>query len=417
MPMIRLRPQQANLLHLAAQGLLAPPRRRACRADVVDAITRMGLLQIDTIHVVARSPYLVLFSRLGDYRTHWLEESLADGAIFETWAHEACFAPAADYALHRCHVQSLSRHWAVRSARRTHATHAEGMDRLLAQIRARGPMRSADFSRDPGLAGAGKNGGWWGWKDEKRWLEAWFVLGELMVARRENFQRVYDLSERVIANAAGRHAAAAPPPDVDTVRRQFIVKAVHALGITRARWVTDYYRMGRRLKDADLEPLVAAGALLRIEVDGWASPGYVHPAHASLLQRAAADGLRATHSTLLSPFDPVVWDRERASAMFGFDYRIECYVPAPKRTYGYYVLPILRRGRLVGRLDAKAHRGDGVFEIKAIFLQPGIKPSAALLRDLAGAIRACACWHQTPQVVVGRSEPAALAAALQAQLT
>jgi uncharacterized protein YcaQ len=152
-----------------------------------------------------------------------------------------------------------------------------------------------------------------------------------------------------------------------------------------------------------------------VEVRGWAGPGFVHRDHLPLAERAAAGALEATRTALLSPFDPVVWDRERALAMFGFDYRLECYLPAPRRRYGYFSLPILRRGALVVRLDAKAHRGEGRFEVKALHLEEGVKPSAALLDDLARAIGACARWHGTPEVVVRKTAPAAVRKALSAR--
>ena len=200
------------------------------------------------------------------------------------------------------------------------------------------------------------------------------------------------------------------------MRRAFVLGAVRALGVTQSRWINDYFRSGGKLKDAELDRWVDAGELLRVEVDGWEKPGYVHAAQADLLEQATRGRLRATRSVLLSPFDPVVWDRERASTMFGFDYRIECYVPAPKRRYGYYVLPILHRGRLVGRLDAKAHRADGVFEVKALHLEPGVEADDSLVGALADAIGDCADWHATPRVRLGRCEPKALRTRLRAAL-
>ena len=409
--MLEMSARQARHLHLAAQGLLTAPRRRARKVDVVSAIAQMELLQIDTIHVVARSPYLVLFSRLGDYRTTWLEAALAEGAIFETWAHEACFAPIADYPLHRRHVDGRN-HWATRSARKMHTTSREGMDTMLAHIRERGAVKSSDFERE---RGTGKSG-WWGWKAEKHWLEAWFVLGELMITHREKFQRVYDLTERVLARALPRFDRADIPSEAE-MRLTFILRAVQALGVTQARWISDYFRLGPRIKDSELDPLVEVGALLRVQVEGWDGAAYVHPAHAELAQAAASqEGLRATHTTLLSPFDPVVWDRERAAGMFDFDYRIECYVPAEKRQYGYYVLPILRRGRLIGRLDAKAHRQGGVFEVKSIYLEDGVRPGDAITRDVAKAIQSCANWHDTPKVQIRKTDPRAWAKSLRAAL-
>jgi uncharacterized protein YcaQ len=405
MPVVSL--QQARNLHLAVQGLLKKPRARATRARVLATIERMRLLQIDTIHVVARSPYLVLFSRLGDYSAKWLDDLLAKGTIFECWAHEACFAPMSDYALHAAHARHG--HWAHKKAAHAQRDQREGMDRLLAHIREHGAVRSADFEQER-KGGAG----WWGWKDEKRWLEALFARGELMIARRENFQRVYDLTERVLARAGVVAGPAAY--DADSVRHEFLLGAVRALGITQARWIADYFRTGRLYKDADVEKYVKSGELLRVAVRGWELPAYVHPDNADLLERARRGALRAAHTTLLSPFDPVVWHRERASTLFGFDYRLECYTPAPKRRYGYFVLPILHDGRLVGRLDAKAHRADGMFEVKVLYLEPGERADAALANALAAAIRDCAAWHATPRVVLRRSDPATFGKLLRAAL-
>ncbi|HEX7113370.1 MAG TPA: crosslink repair DNA glycosylase YcaQ family protein [Mizugakiibacter sp.] len=401
---------QARQLHLAAQGLLTRPRARATPQALLQAIARMQLLQIDTIHVVARSPYLVLFSRVGAYPPEWLDALLAEGRLFECWAHEACFAPMADWPLHHAHRESRAQHWAYRHARRMHAEHRESMDRLLAHVRERGPVRAADFERSDGSAG-----GWWGWKAEKRWLEAWFALGELMVVRRERFQRVYDVRERVLGRL-DPDPSTLPAPSAAEARRAWILRAVQALGVTQARWIADYFRLGRRITEAELAPLVAAGELLPVEVRGWDAPGYVHAAQRALAERAAAGGLRSTHTALLSPFDPVVWDRERARELFDFDYTLECYTPAPKRRYGYFVLPILHRGRLVGRLDAKAHRGEGVFEVHALYLEEGVAPEAPLAAALAQALRACADWHGTPRVALRRCEPRAFASTLRAAL-
>ena len=338
--MIALSLAQARHLQLHAQGLLAPPARAATPAAVRACIRRMQLLQIDTIHVVARSPYLVLFSRLGHYPQQWLDQALARGHVFETWAHEACFAPKQDVALHRVYNQAQRQHWGLARARNSDAEKRAHLDRLLLHIDSNGPVKSSDFTRTDG-----RSGGWWGWKDEKLWLEALFASGELMVARRDNFQRVYDLAHRVIP---GLHDLALPA--ADDVHATFITQAIAALGVTQARWVHDYFRIKPRLKDADLDALVASGQVVRVRVEGWKTPGYVHADHTKALARAAGAGLVATYTTLLSPFDPLVWDRERAAAMFDFDYRIECYTPQERRVHGYFVLPVLDRGRLAARL-------------------------------------------------------------------
>lgn len=403
--------RQARALQLSAQGLLQPLRRRPRPGDVVAAIERMRLLQIDTIHVVARSPYLVLHSRLGNYPPTWLDEALAQGRLAECWAHEACFVSAADMAWHRDTHGHRNHHWAHRSAARMHREHRADMEALLQGIRASGPVRAADFACSDGVA----KPGWWEWKPEKRWLEAWFALGELMVARRENFQRVYDLAENVLARLDPPFDPTAVPAAAE-LRRHFIVDGVRALGVTQAGWIADYFRLRPKVSDRELAPLVASGELLVVPVQGWNVPGYVHCDHAQALAKALAGRLRATHTALLSPFDPLVWDRARVRAMFDFDYTIECYTPAPKRRYGYYVLPILHRGRLVGRLDAKAHRGIGVFEVKALFLEAGVAPESSLVQAVAAAIAGTARWHGTPEIRLGRSEPAALARPLRAAL-
>lgn len=401
---------QARALQLAAQGLLQAPRRRGKREDLVAAIQRMRLLQIDSIHVVARSPYLVLYARLGAYPSTWLEEALEAGRIAECWAHEACFVTAADIGLHRTwRAQTESNHWADKHAARARDANLEEMHALLERVRTSGPVRASDFERtDRGASG------WWEWKPEKRWLEAWFASGELMVTRRERFQRVYDLAERVLAKLDPPLDAASLPLSSDDIRRRFILDSVRALGITQARWIADYFRLKPAVEERELAPLVASGELLRVEVKDWDDNAYVHRDHAALLDSACAGRLRATHTALLSPFDPLVWDRARVRAMFDFDYTIECYVPAAKRRYGYYVLPILHRGRLIGRLDAKAHRAEGIFEVKALFLEEGVTPTERMLAELARAIAAMATWHGTPSVRLGRCRPAAVAAALRA---
>ena len=401
-PTLRLGAQQARNLHLAAQGLLARPRRRARQADVLATIERMRVLQIDTIHVVARSPYLVLFSRLGAYAPHWLDEVLADGAIFECWAHEACFAPIADYALHRLHRAGPRRPLgyearAAHAPRRTRPRWTRCSRTSARTARSRRPISSAP----KGATG----GGWWGWKDEKRWLEALFALGELMIARRENFHRVYDLAERVLAQGAarGRVATVPPPSGRGRIRARRGARARHHAGALDQRLFPQRAQaQGRR--SASRSSADGRSAARRGRRLGQSRPTCIPTTPTWLAARHGRRPARDAHN-LLSPFDPVVWDRERAAAMFGFDYRIECYTPAPKRRYGYFVLPILHRGRLVGRLDAKAHRADGVFEVKAMYLEPAAAPTPALAAALAEALQRCADWHATPQVSIGRCEP------------
>jgi uncharacterized protein YcaQ len=399
---MQLSHRAAQHLMLATQSLDRRPRRAARKADVLAIIRRMHVLQIDTIHVVARSPYLVLWSRLGAYNPEWLTELLAEGAIFEYWAHEACFLPIEDYPLFR-HRMLEAANMGWRYAREWVAQNGDVLDRVLTHVREQGAVRSADFERQDGQAG-----GWWEWKSEKRALETLFTAGELMIARRHNFQRIYDLRERVHPSWDD-----AKLPATEDVRRELVLRAVRALGITTARWVGDYFRTGIKDTVPVVAALAAEGALAEVAVEGWQQPAYIHPDNLALAEAAAAGRLKPQLTTLLSPFDPLVWDRQRALAMFGFDYRIECYTPAPKRRYGYFTLPILRRGQLIGRLDPKAHRKEGRFEVKALHLEPGVPVDEALADDIAGALRECATWHTTPTVDVRWSDPPELAEMVQ----
>jgi uncharacterized protein len=399
---MRLSSDATRALLLAAQNLSQRPAQAATKNDVLGTIRRMNVLQIDTIHIVARSPYLVLWSRLGDYQQRWLDELLAEGALFEYWAHEACFLPIEDYPLYRNRMlDATNMGW--KYAREWAAQNRDALDRVLAHVREHGEVRSADFERTDG-----SDGKWWGWKTEKRALESLFTSGELMIVRRHNFQRIYDLRERVLPAWDDVQL-----PPIDEVRRTLALKAVRALGVTTARWTADYFRT-RKLETAALvKRLADEGELLQVAVEDWPEAAYIHPDNAGLAEAAAAGTLAPELTTLLSPFDPLVWDRARALAMFGFDYRIECYTPAPKRRYGYFTLPILQRGALIGRLDPKAHRKEKRFEVKALHLEPGVPITDGLIADVAGALQACATWHGTPTVDVRWSDPPELAALVQ----
>ncbi len=391
-------------LLLAAQGLNPRLDRPAGKHDVLEVLRRMGVLQIDSISVVARSPYLVLWSRLGFYEPRWLDELLAEGALFEYWSHAACFLPIEDYGLYRRFMlegREKTRSWMQ--------AHPEEIEHVMEHVREKGPVRSAQFQRTDGRAG-----GWWEWKPEKRALEHLFATGELMISRRDpNFHRVYDLRERVLEQALpGWEDACAPTHE--EVRRTLALKAVRALGVALARWVPDYFRTPKKGVAGLLEELVEEGALLPARIEGCEEPAYVHQDNAGPAEAVLSGGLRPSLTTLLSPFDPVVWDRARASELFGFEYRIEVYTPAARRRYGYYSLPILHRGALVGRLDAKAHRKRGAFEVKALHLESGVTVDDDLIAGLAGALHDGAGWHGTPEILVGWSDPPGVAGALRA---
>jgi uncharacterized protein len=390
----------ARTLHLAAQGLLVPPRRKAMKDDVLVAIRRMAQLQIDTIHVVARSPYLVLFSRLGAYDPQWLDAHLAEGKLFEYWSHEACFVPIEDYGLlrHRM-LDPAGMGW--KYAADWHARHRADIDNLLDHIRLNGPVRAADFARE-----GGKGNGWWDWKPEKRHLEVLFATGQLMVAARQNFHRIYDLTERVLP---GWDDARDLQP-VEAASRELLRRTCRALGIARADWVADYYRLPRRPYEDTLHALADEGDLEQVRVEGWKQDTFVHREFAPMIDDASNGQLASTVTTVLSPFDPVVWDRKRVAALFDFDYAIECYTPAAKRKYGYFVLPLLSRGKLVGRVDAKAHRASGIFELKSFHLEPNVRLSGRLTADLRRALQRCADWHGTPELQITSAPKDVLAA-------
>jgi uncharacterized protein len=394
--------ETARELLLAAQGLGSVPER-ATKDDVRGIIRRMGVLQIDSISVVARSPYLVLWSRLGSYEARWLDEFLSEGALFEYWSHAACFIPIEDYGLYRrlmIEGGEKTRSWMQ--------AHHEEIEHVMERVSENGPVRAAEFARTDGKAG-----GWWEWKPEKRALEHLFAAGELMISRRENFHRVYDLRERVLAKALPDWEDALAPNEQE-VRRALALKTVRALGVALARWVPDYFRTPKKGVSGLLEELADEGSLLRARIED--EPAYLHPDNAGLAEEILSGGLRSSVTTLLSPFDPVVWDRARALELFGFEYKIEVYTPAARRRYGYYSLPILHSGSLVGRLDAKAHRKQGTFEVKSIHLEPDMPVNDDLVSELAYALRDCAGWHGTPEVLVRRSDPTELTEPLRLAL-
>jgi uncharacterized protein YcaQ len=221
-----------------------------------------------------------------------------------------------------------------------------------------------------------------------------------MIARRQAFQRVYDLRSRVLPGWDDGPNAANVPSD-EEVLQALTLQAVQALGVARAAWVPDYFRLPKTGNASRLEALADEGRLYRIEIEGLPGPAYLHPKAASVDE--------PTLTTVLSPFDPLVWDRQRLKDLFNFDYTIETYTPAHKRSFGYFTLPILHRGALVGRLDPKAHRAAGQFEIKALALEPGVELTDDLVEGLASALRRLAAWHGTPELVIRRSEPADLA--------
>ena len=387
--------QNARHLHLAAQGLLRPLGRRARLADIHASVRQMSLLQIDTINVVARSPYLVLFSRLGSYPANWLEETLASGALFEYWAHEACFIPLEDYPLLR-HRMLQPQRLGWKYSQQWVEEHQQEITALLEHIAQQGPVRAADFANDKQT-----KPGWWAWKPHKRHLENLFSAGELMVVERRNFQRVYDLRSRVMPEWNDvQHALS----EEDAVLAM-LSHSARSLGIFRANWLADYYRLKRAPLNSWLAAAQARDEIVRVEVEQLGEM-WLHQSLLPLLENLPA----ATHTAVLSPFDPVVWDRRRALELFDFDYRIECYTPAEKRKYGYFVLPVLHRGALKARIDAKMERQAQQLVIRAFWLEPGVRISNAFLADVQKAINRFAQWQGAQQVILEKAPPELLAA-------
>lgn len=381
----------ARHLHLAAQGLLKKPRRRAQPSDILSTVQRMSLLQIDTINIVARSPYLVLFSRLGNYQPQWLDNALSQGELMEYWAHEACFLPRSDFALIRHRMLSPDKMgWKYRQE--WMHEHAAEIEQLIAHIQENGPVRSADFEHP--RKGAS---GWWEWKPHKRHLEGLFTSGKVMVVERRNFQRVYDLTYRVMPHWDDERDLLTQ----EAAEAIMLENSARSLGIFRPQWLADYYR----LRQPALKPLLEVWQReLRVIPVAVETLGemWLHADLLPLLPQAQEGKLQATHSAVLSPFDPVVWDRKRAEQLFNFSYRLECYTPAPKRQYGYFVLPLLHKGQLVGRMDAKMHRKTGTLEIIALYLEDGVKATAALEKGLSSAINDFARWQGASSVTLGR---------------
>jgi len=387
MSVLQLSLTAARHLHLAAQGLLRKPARRAKPADILSTIQRMSLLQIDTINIVARSPYLVLFSRLGPYPRHWLDEALSRGELMEYWAHEACFLPRTDFALVRHRMLAPDKMgWKYRPE--WMKQHAAEIEALLAHIRQNGPVRSADFEHP-----RKGSSGWWEWKPHKRHLEGLFTAGQLMVIERRNFQRVYDLTHRVMPHWDDSRDMLSQAE----AEYRMLENSARSLGLFRAQWLADYYRLKKLALPVLLERLQESETIYPVNVERL-GPAWIHKDLLPLLAQAQEEKLKATHSAVLSPFDPVVWDRTRAEQLFDFSYRLECYTPAAKRQFGYFVLPLLHRGRLVGRMDAKMHRKAGELEVISLWLEAGVKVGRQLESGLQSAIAEFASWQGARRV-------------------
>jgi uncharacterized protein len=344
-------------LVLHAQGY-ASRARRGQAAEVEAAVRRLSCVQLDSISVVERSHRIALASRVGDYPRGTVPRLLRSGRLFEYWAHEACLLPIEAWPLFKPAMARGGRGWYGNAL----DEHPDVVEHVLAEIEARGPLGSRHFD---GATGDGM----WNWKPAKRVLEGLWNHGRLVVADRQGFQRLYDLSERVVP----RQLLEAPPPPEDDVLRAFAVAAVRARGALTESGIVEHWRLRggaariRRHTDA----LVADGALERVKVDDGGPPVLVAAG-------AELDLPAPSAAVLLSPFDNLLWDRPFARRILGFDHLIEVYKREHERRYGYYVLPLLWRDRVVGRTDLKAERRDGTLVVKAFHREPGVRVSGAL---------------------------------------
>ena len=395
--------ETARTLAVVKQGLHRRPPVAGKQA-LLDAIRQIGLLQLDTIHVVARSHYLVMLSRVGVYDRAHLDALLyPDRCLFEQWAHAACLIPVEDFQYFAPAILARRERplqpWLHRSLGEDSQ---EILDAVLAEVRERGPLASRDF-KDP----RDQRGTWWDWKPAKTALEILFAQGYLMVDRRENFQRFYDLAGRVLP-------ASAEPPSrtVQDYRRWATRRSVACLGVATAVQVSDYYRQKVPPTRTTLKALAAEGAILPVKVEGWSEIAYLDPSDLPLVDEIKAGAHQPAVTTFLSPFDNLIWDRDRVRDLFDFDYRAEMYTPVAQRQYGYYVMPILHRGRLVGRLDPKADRQTNTLIVRAIYLEPAQPLDDELLAGIASALREFMAFHGCQRLRIERSEPEALGSLL-----
>ena len=345
-------------LAVSAQSYAARSRNGTTR-EVEAVIRRLSCVQLDSISTVERSHRITLGCRVGAYPRDGVSRLLARGRLVEYWAHEACLLPSEDWPLFRPAMEAGGRRWygAVDE------THPHLREHVLAEIRARGPLGSRHFD------GAARKGEMWGWKPAKRMLELLWNHGELVVAGRQGFQRLYDLPERVLPASI----LAAPTPTEEERLRTLALSAVRARGVLTERAIVEHWRLsgGTARLRGPVESLVGDGLLERHAVDDG-GPAVLVPAESTFDRTAPATAV------LLSPFENLLWDRPFARRLFSFDHLIEVYKPAPQRRFGYYVLPFLWRDRIVGRADLKSERARGELVVRAFHREDGVRASGAL---------------------------------------
>ncbi len=403
---IKLSLDTVRILSVVKQGLHRRPQTDD-KQTLLDTVRRIGLLQLDTISVVARSHYLVMFSRVGPYETADLDALLyPDRCLFEQWAHAACLIPVEGYShLHPAILARRERPLRSETEKRLGDDPQGTLDAVMAEIRERGPLASRDFE-DP----RDKRGTWWDWKPAKIALEILFRRGHLAVDRREGFQRYYDLAERVLPDVSVTQHTLADYQQWATLR------SVSCLGVATVSQISDYYRQKKMVTQATVQSLAEEDVLLPAEVESWKDKAYLVPADLKLIGDIQAGLYQPDLTTFLSPFDNLIWDRQRVEDLFDFYYRVEMYLPAAKRRYGYYVLPILHQGQLVGRLDPKADRKTKTLIVRAIYLEPGQSITDELLAGISGAICEFMAFHGSETLRIEQSEPTDLSSLLLTRL-
>ncbi len=375
---------EARRIPLAAQGFDRARPRRVDARQLRRTIRQLGLLQIDYVNVLVPAHYQPLFSRLGPYDRSRLDDLVYNRREFtEQWAHEASILPTESWPLLR---HRMREHTPWRRVAEDLQRNAAYVEWVLEQVRERGSLTPDDLPGPDGVRGSGRTRR--GWPLAKEALEWHFARGELAVSERRGSVRAYDLAERVL------------PPDHhsrdvgrDEAQRELLRLAARAHGVGTAGDLADYYRMPIAVARQRVDELVEAGELGQVRVEGWREPAYLHPA-VRLPGRISA-------AALLSPFDPVVWHRPRAGRLFGFDYRIEIYVPQAKRRWGYYVLPFLLGERLAARVDLKADRGARRLLVLAAYIESAAEP-ARVAETLAAELRTLAGWLDLDSVSVER---------------
>ncbi len=376
-PLERLSAAQARRIALAAQGFADPrPAGAPTGWAVRRLIDRVGVIQIDSVNVLQRAHYLPLFSRVGPYDTALLDRSAhyAPRRLFEYWGHEASLLPVGLQPALRWRMERAAAD-AWGGMRRIQRERPELVAQVLEEVQARGPVAASEVLAHERPK---RTGPWWDWSDVKRAFEWLFWSGRITSARRRGFERLYDLPERVLP----AEVLAAPTPPVDAAQRQLLRVAARALGVASERDLRDYFRLDVKDARARVAEMVEAGELRPVEVEGWSVPAYIDPA-ARLPRRVQA-------RALVGPFDSLVWERSRAERLFGFRYRIEIYVPAPKRVHGYYVLPFLLGDRLVARVDLKADRQGRALRVQAAHAERDAPAGTAV--ELRAELESMAGW-------------------------